>query len=195
MTEFVGFPKIARLSRDCIVTEKIDGTNGQILIDVDTHPGEIRFLVGSKSRWIDPEHDNFGFAQWAYEHKEELIQGLGPGRHFGEWWGQGIQRNYGLKEKRFSLFNVSRWINSESERANDKQFVKPVCCHIVPIITIGKFDVLDFGHIMARFLFEGSHAAPGFMKPEGIVIFHVAGNFGLKKTFEKDEEGKGYGNV
>jgi hypothetical protein len=38
---------------------------------------------------------------------------------------------------------------------------------------------------------EGSQAAPGFMKPEGIVLFHVAGNFGMKKTFEKDEQGKG----
>lgn len=37
----------------------------------------------------------------------------------------------------------------------------------------------------------GSVAAPGFMKPEGIVIFHVQGNFGLKKTLEKDEVPKG----
>jgi hypothetical protein len=37
----------------------------------------------------------------------------------------------------------------------------------------------------------GSKAAPGFMKPEGIVVFHVAGNVGFKKTIEKDEEPKG----
>jgi hypothetical protein len=29
------------------------------------------------------------------------------------------------------------------------------------------------------------------MKPEGIVVFHVAGNVGFKKTIEKDEEPKG----
>jgi hypothetical protein len=35
MPEFAGFPKISRLSRDCIITEKIDGTNAQILITED----------------------------------------------------------------------------------------------------------------------------------------------------------------
>ena len=27
----------------------------------------------------------------------------------------------------------------------------------------------------------------GFMRPEGIVVFHVAGNVGFKKTIEKDD--------
>ena len=31
-TEFMGFPKIARYSREVIVTEKIDGTNACIYI-------------------------------------------------------------------------------------------------------------------------------------------------------------------
>ena len=105
MSDFVAFPKIPRLSRRCVITEKIDGTNACIFIGED---GE--FLVGSRTRWITPENDNHGFARWAYEHKDELL-GLGPGRHFGEWWGQGIQRGYGLKEKRFSLFNTSRWMD------------------------------------------------------------------------------------
>ncbi len=30
--EFKEFPKIARLTRDCIITEKIDGTNASIYI-------------------------------------------------------------------------------------------------------------------------------------------------------------------
>jgi hypothetical protein len=29
------------------------------------------------------------------------------------------------------------------------------------------------------------------MKPEGIVVFHVAGNVGFKKTLEKDDVPKG----
>lgn len=33
MLEFVEFPKIPRLSRDIIVTEKIDGTNAQIYLE------------------------------------------------------------------------------------------------------------------------------------------------------------------
>ena len=100
--EFRKFDKIARLSREIVVTEKIDGTNGLIAIGED---GE--FQVGSRNQWITPEKDNAGFARWAYEHKDELMQ-LGKGFHYGEWWGQGIQRGYGLDEKRFSLFNTSR---------------------------------------------------------------------------------------
>jgi len=101
--DFVAFPKIARLSRECVISEKIDGTSAQILI---TDDGQIK--AGSRSRWLTPENDNFGFAAWVADNKEELLT-LGVGRHFGEWWGEGIQRNYGLKERRFSLFNTIRW--------------------------------------------------------------------------------------
>jgi hypothetical protein len=38
---------------------------------------------------------------------------------------------------------------------------------------------------------DGSLAAPGFMDPEGIVIFHTAANFAFKKTIKKDEMPKG----
>lgn len=71
---FEGFPKMARLSREVIITEKIDGTNAQILIGEDGS-----MLVGSRTRWITLEQDNFGFARWVTEHREELLQ-LGPGR-------------------------------------------------------------------------------------------------------------------
>jgi len=37
---------------------------------------------------------------------------------------------------------------------------------------------------------HGSYASPGFMNPEGIVIYHKAGNLMFKKTIEKDEEPK-----
>jgi len=135
-------------------------------------------LTGSRKRWITPEIDNAGFSRWAHEHKEELMQ-LGTGRHFGEWWGQGIQRRYGLQEKRFSLFNVSRWGEE-----------RPACCHVIPIIWQGPFRHLDTDAIMDSLQASGSLAAPGFMRPEGIVIWHTQGNFGLKRTFEKDDTGK-----
>jgi len=102
--EFEGFPKIARLKRDITVTEKLDGTNAQIFIGED---GE--FSVGSRKRWIVPGDDNYGFARWAYGRQDELIATLGIGRHFGEWWGQGIQRRYDMEKKQFSLFNTTRW--------------------------------------------------------------------------------------
>lgn len=178
--EFEPFRKIARLSREVVITEKLDGTNASILI---TDDGQL--FTGSRSRWITPEDDNFGFAKWAAVHREELLL-LGPGHHFGEWWGQGIQRNYSLREKRFSLFNVAKWTDDS---------IRPACCHVVPILFDGQFENHMFlGGVKAAFIRlkeEGSVAAPGFMKPEGIIIYHKQGNLLFKKTLEKDEEPKG----
>jgi hypothetical protein len=172
--EFVEFNKIARLSREIVITEKIDGTNAQICI---TPEGE--FLVGSRTRWITPEDDNFGFARWAYEHKDELMQ-LGEGSHFGEWWGAGIQRKYDLTEKRFSLFNTARW-------SDDGKDVRPACCHVVPVMYKGEFRTNEIESMLNLLRENGSMASPGFMKPEGIVIWHEAARQLFKKTLDKDE--------
>lgn len=175
-TDFVPFQKIGRLSREIIITEKIDGTNGVIHIGEDGS-----FLVGSRSRWLGADGDNFGFGMWALTHKDELMS-LGVGRHFGEWWGSGIQRRYGLTEKRFSLFNVHRW-------ADDA--VRPKCCHVVPELWRGDFDTNEIHRVMMELLVSGSVAAPGFRKPEGVVIYHAQANALFKKTYEKDDAGKG----
>lgn len=190
MTEFVDFPKMARLSRDVIVTEKIDGTNAQVFVGDD---GTV--MAGSRTRWITPADDHFGFAAWVEEHAAELAAGLGPGRHFGEWWGRGIQRGYGLQERRFSLFNVSRWADGEPQpipsldpRAEVKmQQIPPACCHVVPVLIRGPFRTDAIEHCIDILRERGSYAAPGFMKPEGVVVFHTAGNVGFKKTLDKDE--------
>jgi hypothetical protein len=172
---FRPFPKIGRLSRDMIVTEKLDGTNACIHI-----PEVGPWMVGSRTRWITPQDDNFGFAAWVRDNALELSK-LGIGTHFGEWWGSGIQRKYSLQEKRFSLFNVSRW-NKEN---------KPHCCHVVPSLYIGDFSTLTITGVMDELRQNGSHAAPGFMDPEGVVIFHTQSGAMFKKTFEKDDAGKG----
>ena len=169
--DFVGFPKIARLSRDIIISEKLDGTNAQIYI---TDDGIL--YSGSRNRWITPEDDNAGFARWCKENEKELLR-LGPGRHFGEWWGQGIQRNYGLKEKRFSLFNTERWTDSPD---------LPSCCHVVPELSRGVFDTELIDLILQQLILSGSAAAPGFMNPEGIVIYHTKSNSCFKKTIGND---------
>jgi len=175
-SDFVGFPKMARLSRECIVTEKIDGTNAQIYIAEDN----VMLKAGSRSRWLRPgERDNFGFGRWVEDHRDELLT-LGPGRHFGEWWGKGIQRGYGLDHKRFSLFNVARWTDD----------VRPACCHVVPVLYRGDFETIAIVSALRRLEDLGSVASPGFAKPEGVVIFHVAANFCFKKTIEKDESPK-----
>jgi hypothetical protein len=170
--EFVEFPKMPRLSRECVITEKIDGTNAQIFIADDCET----MLIGSRTRWITPENDNAGFARWCMERKDELLR-LGPGRHFGEWWGQGIQRNYGLKEKRLSLFNVSRWTEG----------TLPPCVGLVPELYRGIFTTDAVENCLQELRDNGSAAAMGFMKPEGVACFHIAGGFGFKKTIEKDE--------
>jgi len=206
MNQFEGFPKIPRYSRNCVITEKIDGTNAQIVIEPvlmtvkeweNTHLPPLLYsfstvlvecvalYAGSRKRFISPEADNFGFASWAAMNFEELLK-LGPGRHYGEWWGQGIQRGYGLKEKRFSLFNTRKW--------NDPS-VRPSCCHVVPTIVVGEFDTPDLiSGAMSILEDMGSFAAPGFMNPEGIVIYHTAANQLFKKTFKNDEKGKEEGD-
>ena len=186
MIDFVGMPKIARLSREVVVTEKIDGTNALIYIADDLAPitlvsgRVVPFLCGSKSRWIFPENDNAGFAKWAYEHTEELLK-LGKGWHRGEWMGQGIQRTYGLKEKRFYLFNTSRWYKESA----------PTCCYVVPVLYQGEFNTDSIKVSLDYLASTGSVAVPGFMKPEGVVIYHTAGNIYFKKTIENDEKPKG----
>jgi hypothetical protein len=177
--EFVPFPKIARLSRDVIVTEKIDGTNAQVHI---TDAGEV--FAGSRTRWITPADDNYGFAAWVEAHRAELLA-LGPGSHFGEWWGQGIQRRYGLAGKRFSLFNVGRWGFGGKDEAT-----RPACCHVVPVLYRGVFTSGAVEDSLFRLKESGSVAAPGFMRPEGIVIFHPASGALFKKTIEKDDQPK-----
>ena len=102
--EFRGWPKIPRLMKDMVITEKIDGTNAQIFIGAD---GFVR--AGSRKRWVTSADDNHGFGRWVEENQDELRRILRPGRHFGEWWGQGIQRHYNMKRKVFSLFNTNKW--------------------------------------------------------------------------------------
>jgi len=190
--EFQEFPKMARLTREAIITEKIDGTNAQILI---TENAEI--LAGSRTRWLTLDNDNFGFAKWVKENEDEIIK-LGAGRHFGEWWGNGIQRGYGLPkgEKRLSLFNVRRWALCGTEpqripmadpRVEKYQEMLPECIGLVPILYRGIFDTAKVDEVITDLKTNGSYASEGFMNPEGVVVFHIPGNVGFKKTIEKDE--------
>ena len=107
MHEFTPWPKTARLFRDIVVTEKLDGTNAAIHISAgyevafpdafELKPGEAivdgrlwRLSAQSRKRIITPDNDNFGFAAWVYDNAAELVSLLGEGLHFGEWWGRGI---------------------------------------------------------------------------------------------------------
>lgn len=173
--EFRAFAKIARLNREVIVTEKLDGTNALVWVSEDG--SQIR--AGSRSRWITPADDNYGFAAWVEANREDLLN-LGPGYHYGEWWGAGIQRRYGLTEKRFSLFNVSRWSDQ-----------RPACCHVVPTLAVGTDIRAVVEEALTILRTEGSVAARGFARPEGIIAYHTASGQLYKVTLEKDVAPKG----
>ena len=194
MIEFIEFNKIPRLSRNCVITEKIDGTNALVLVRpadmdreavihgwTDSDGKQWVMMAGSRTRWITPEKDNYGFAKWVKEHAVEL-QSLGEGRHFGEWWGPGIQRGYGIKEKTFSLFNTSRWTAENPP---------PPCCKVVPVLFSGIFSSTAVDDALWALSQHGSASSPGFMRPEGVVVFQTAGRCYFKKTIEKDSEPKG----
>ena len=161
----------------------------------------LAILAGSRTRWISPGKDHYRFAGWVQRNAEELSK-LGPGRHYGEWWGQGIQRGYGLSEKRFSLFNVDRFSVLPRCHENDRDPSAAVpgvvdsvtgetinCCHVVPTLYTGPFRTSAVEAILAL-LKETSYAAPGFKDPEGIIIWHAAAEHGFKVTLKDDEQPK-----
>lgn len=154
--EFKSWPKITRVEkrRKPIFTEKIDGTNACIVIDEEGN-----FACQSRSRFIVPGDDNYGFAGWAHQNKEELMK-LGVGYHFGEWWGFGIQRNYGEPGKRFSLFNTTRWGEFNPNT--------PKCVSVVPILPVSSVE-----EAIEYLTNNGSVCAPGFDRPEGAVMFDL----------------------
>jgi hypothetical protein len=152
LKEFQSWPKITRFSDlYCVITEKIDGTNAQLCVLED---GTI--LTGSRTRWVVPGNDNFGFAAWAKRHQDELRK-LPVGRYYGEYYGVGIQRGYGLDDRRLSLF----WTPACE---------LPACVSVVPTLYAGPFtkEIVEQTH--AQLVTEGSRAVPGFMKPEGVVV-------------------------
>lgn len=181
--EFRGLPKIPRLldpvhdgSPAMVVTEKIDGTNGCVVV---TPEGDV--FAQSRNRFLTPKDDNFGFALWVHSVSEWLAETLGPGRHYGEWWGQGIQRGYNQNHKRFSLFNTSRWADVEFD--DDVLGVVPVLASASDFSSQGVRDTLR------RLGEHGSFASPGFMKPEGVVVFHARSNQLFKQLFESGPKG------
>ncbi len=190
--EFEKFPKIGRLKKGMVVTEKIDGTNAQINLITEEEAAkdldsiemfytrvspELWMACGSRNRYITPVDDNYGFARWAWNNHEQLVH-LGPGRHFGEWWGSGIQRGYSMDKKVFSLFNTSRWLGNPD---------LPECCNVVPLLYSGPFSTEGIDKVLSDLRESGSVVAPGFKDPEGIVVFHQATRTLAKVTLKNDD--------
>lgn len=195
--DFKAFEKITAIKKiDMCITQKIHGTNAQIVIleypeNIENAPewmkatttetvevdGKYYFIrCGSRTRWIYPGDDNYGFAAFVDKHKEEFIRKLGVGQHFGEWAGLGVNSGEGLDHKVFVLFDHWKF---PPERALPPQTV------VVPVLYQGPFDLAKIEEVMADLKANGSKLAPGFMRPEGVVVT-VLGHR-LKKVFEAEE--------
>ncbi len=172
------------------VTEKLDGTNALVCV----HEG--RVYAGSRNRWLsstDKRLDNYGFAAWCKENETELLK-LGDGYHYGEWWGQGIGRGYGMvrdmqlingkhvpigsaaPRRIFSLFNTRRWDNES----------RPECCSVVPTLYHGMLDLHKLDDLLSELRTNGSVAAPKYMRPEGVVLYAYQLDQKFKIVFDKD---------
>jgi hypothetical protein len=154
--EFKAWPKIGRENPFLVtITEKIDGTNACIIIKEGVIVG-----VQSRKRFITPKDDNYGFATWVEEHKEEL-KSLGDGYHYGEWAGLGIQKNpHGLESKQLFLFNTFRW--------NDNNPNLPECCDVVPILYHGELQADTIDNLLTD-LKDNSNEE---VTPEGVVVYY-----------------------
>jgi hypothetical protein len=173
--EFRSFGKILHINKLCMsITQKIHGTNAQIYI-YKNQDGILDLVCGSRSRWLSPDDDNHGFAKFVQENKQEFIDKLGEGRHFGEWCGPGINAGEGLKEKILCLFNWRRWSGKEL----------PVRTSTVPLLYDGPISLQAINNAMDLLKGDGSMLVPGYKKPEGIVI-ELDGQF-YKNVFDNEE--------
>lgn len=192
---FQSWPKIARLDNEVMtVSEKLDGTNACVQFQPipdqpqPEFPGQLGpqpYILGvqSRTRLITPVDDNYGFATWVYANQESLFVDLGYGTHFGEWFGAGIQRKYGLAEKHFALFNTHLW--------NDKRgtFETPNL-EVVPLLYTGPVEIEMLRHVESDLRHNGSRAVPGWMTPEGVVAYLTASRISWKLTDAKAGPGK-----
>jgi len=200
MHEFTPWPKTARLFRDVVVTEKLDGTNSAVHISRLTggwedYPPEsyslvvdgVRYIVTAQSRkrliWPGKATDNYGFAAWVYDNARDLVRLLGEGRHYGEWWGAGIQRGYDQPGKRFSLFNTER-------HGDTSEIIGGSMVQSVPKLYEGTFSEPSILAELNNLREYGSVAAPGFPTPEGLCVFHTALGRVAKVTLDANDAGK-----
>jgi len=219
--EFTPWPKTPRLFRDAVITEKIDGTNAAVVIQrqpLGTYAGEAgtgataiiagteiddrdgmpvyEYVVAAQSRkrLITPEDDNFGFAAYVQANATDLVRILGEGTHYGEWWGHGIQRGYGLAQgdRRFSLFNVHRYGKVIPPADQDPYDPRPRVpgLGLVPVLDTYTFDTARVSTWLGNLAANGSHAAPGFMRPEGVIVFHSQSGQVFKALLENDDVSK-----
>lgn len=198
--QFQKFDSIARLYRDVVITEKIDGMNcGIHIAKVDKYSSTSEtgamFAISIDGQWwhvtaqsrktlLYLNNDANGFASWVFKNSRELITLLGPGSHYGEWWGKGIQRSYHQPRNYFSLFNTKRWKVGMVEHIDGLQ--------VVPVLYEGVFSDEANRGALERLKLCGSIAARMVddrkldFRAEGIVGWHTALNLYYKVTLNGD---------
>lgn len=136
--EFKSWGSTTRENKNKTITEKIDGTNACIVI----YNGKV--TAQSRKRIITPDDDNYGFARWVYDNAGVLMDTLGYGYHYGEWYGEGIQKNpLGIEGKRFALF----WATKYTEQ-NGYELNKVDGLETVPLLHHGQCDIWTIPNIM-----------------------------------------------
>jgi len=139
MGQFKSWGSTPRENKNKTITEKIDGTNACIVI----WDGVVS--AQSRKRIITPDDDNYGFARWVHENAGALLDTLGYGYHYGEWYGEGIQKNpLGIEGKRFALFHATKYTEKNGfdlERVDGLE--------TVPLLHHGQCDVFTIPRIMS----------------------------------------------
>jgi len=180
--KYPSFPSIERIENiRCFINEKIDGTNGMIEITKDA----LRF--GSRNTYLSSKEDNHGFYKFCKEYitypvSDIIIRRLYPNnpptypvRIYGEWFGKGIQRTYGLKARYFMPFNPYH---------ADALTYCGVPYIVYPAeLYSGKFSVSQLELCMDDLKLRGSKVIEDYMNPEGVVIYFPKYNFSLKRKF------------
>ena len=197
--EFKPFPKIPNLDNmKVVVTQKLHGTNASLWIDkLDgtevlseaqkdfiTTDGKYLVMPAKRTSFINLYSDNFGFAKFTHENRDALAVALGEGTWFGEWVGPGINSGEGLREKRLALFSIHL---KEKVWQMKKANLWPERVDLVPVLFEGKAVDLGTSIIMSELTRNGSRYAPGFMRPEGIVIHILGTGISFKEVFELEE--------
>lgn len=205
MTElhvFQDYGKIPRWANEHVwVSEKIDGSNSAVVIERQEEQREtdavVRYVyvddvayvvrAQSRKRFLLPgkQTDNFGFAQYVFDNAEALVKTLGVGRHYGEYWGSGIQRGYGMVngERWFSLFPTSR-VSRSFQNYHDILTVPQL--NIVPELYSGPWSGNVIEDCLDVLRDHGTFASNGAGQAEGVVVtFKLSG--ARYKAFVNDD--------
>ncbi len=204
--DFIPYGKTARLHRNAVISEKLNGTNASVffvpLEEGETtrdHPNARAFLhdkiavyAQSRNRMLVPGEDNAGFGAWVEKHALEIFAVLGVGRFWGEWYGPGVQKNpHDVEHKRFALFEVQRApIRALSE--TPLLFEDGTQLEGVPILYQGKFSGSAVDDALIRLGQHGTqvNGASENGRPEGIIVYLSEIQTRLKVLLEADHLSK-----